>query len=98
MARLVGGAIQQQMRRLQGTWQLSSDEAAILRKFTFKDFNEAFGFMTRVAMKADAMNHHPEWTNVYNAVDVRLTTHDVQGLTANDFQLALFMDSLASTN
>ena len=61
----------------------------------FKDFNQAFGFMTRVALKADKMDHHPEWFNVYNRVEVTLSTHDCSGLSQNDIKLAIFMDEVA---
>ncbi len=60
----------------------------------FADFNEAFGFMTRVAIKAQEMNHHPEWFNVYNRVDVTLSTHDANGLTERDIKLAHFIDEV----
>lgn len=68
---------------------------AIQKTFQFRDFNEAFGFMTRVALKADKMNHHPEWFNVYNKVDVTLSTHDCQGLSQRDITLATFIDGAA---
>ncbi|MBN8528747.1 MAG: 4a-hydroxytetrahydrobiopterin dehydratase, partial [Caulobacterales bacterium] len=68
---------------------------AITRTFRFADFNEAFGFMTRVALKADQMDHHPEWSNVYNRVVVLLTTHDADGLTGLDLEMARFMDAVA---
>ena len=68
---------------------------AITRSFVFANFSEAFGFMTRVAMKAEEMNHHPEWFNVYNRVDVTLTTHDAGGVTDLDMRMAKFMDSIA---
>ena len=64
-------------------------------RIKFADFNAAFGFMTRVALKADKMDHHPEWSNVYNKVDVVLTTHDAGGVTAKDVELAAFMDEAA---
>ena len=67
---------------------------AIKKKFEFGDFNQAFGFMTRVAIKADKMDHHPEWFNVYNRVEVTLSTHDCGGLSSNDVQLANFMESI----
>jgi pterin-4a-carbinolamine dehydratase len=67
---------------------------AITKKFKFENFNEAFGFTTQVALKAEKMNHHPEWFNVYNQVKVTLTTHDKGGLTDNDAELASFMDQL----
>ena len=62
----------------------------------FRDFNEAFGFMARVAMFAEKLNHHPEWTNVYNRVDVTLTTHDAGGVTELDVRMAQFMDEAAA--
>jgi len=82
------------LARLSG-WQALSGRDAIAKRFTFPDFNAAFGFMTRVALKADQMDHHPEWTNVYNRVDVVLTTHDANGVTDRDVQLAAFMDGIA---
>lgn len=80
--------------QLQG-WSAADGRDAIEKTFEFKDFNAAFGFMTRVAMKADQMDHHPEWFNVYNRVEVTLATHDAGGVTAKDVKLAGFMDSLA---
>ncbi|RCH81279.1 putative pterin-4-alpha-carbinolamine dehydratase, partial [Rhizopus stolonifer] len=68
---------------------------AIIKKYAFQDFNEAFGFMTRVALKADKMDHHPEWFNVYNRVEVTLSTHDCQGLSTRDIELAGFCDKSA---
>lgn len=76
-------------------WSAVEGRDAITRRFTFRDFNAAFGFMTRVALKADQMDHHPEWSNVYNRVDVVLTTHDANGVTAKDVDLARFMESVA---
>ena len=67
---------------------------AIKKEFKFADFNEAWGFMSHVALKAESMNHHPEWFNVYNRVEVTLSTHDCQGLSARYVKLAYFMDSL----
>lgn len=69
-------------------WKRARGGKALRRIFHFTDFNEAFAFMTRVAMTADVMNHHPEWSNVYNKVDITLTTHDAGGVTAKDFKLA----------
>jgi 4a-hydroxytetrahydrobiopterin dehydratase len=68
---------------------------AIARKFTFADFSQAFGFMTRVALVAEKMDHHPEWNNVYRTVEVTLATHDAGGVTEKDIALAKAMDSLA---
>jgi 4a-hydroxytetrahydrobiopterin dehydratase len=76
-------------------WKALEGRDAISKQFKFKDFNAAFGFMTRVALKADKMDHHPEWSNVYNKVDVVLTTHDADGVTENDVELARFMDAAA---
>jgi len=76
-------------------WTALADRDAISRLFRFKTFNEAFGFMTRVALKAERMNHHPEWFNVYNRVEVTLTTHDCGGLSELDVTMAGFMDKIA---
>ncbi|MDE1153487.1 MAG: 4a-hydroxytetrahydrobiopterin dehydratase [Micavibrio sp.] len=76
-------------------WGVPKGRKAIAKKFVFKDFNAAFGFMTRIAMIAEQMNHHPEWFNVYNRVEVVLTTHDVGGVSDNDFKMARIMDSFA---
>jgi len=75
-------------------WSAVPGRDAIRRDFTFRSFNEAFGFMSRVAMQAEKMNHHPEWSNVYNRVSVTLASHDVQGVTERDVALALFMQKL----
>lgn len=76
-------------------WTAAPDKDAIVKTFRFADFNAAFGFMTRVALMADKLDHHPEWFNVYNRVDVVLSTHDAKGLTQLDIDLALVMDGLA---
>lgn len=76
-------------------WELVEGRDAIRKTYRFKDFNEAFGFMTCTALHAEKMNHHPEWSNVYNRVDVILTTHDADGVTGRDVALATFMDHLA---
>ena len=73
-------------------WREVPGRDVIARKFEFKDFNAAFGFMTRVALLAERMDHHPEWMNVYKTVDVRLTTHDAGGLTEKDIRMAKAMD------
>ena len=78
-----------------GGWSDAEDRDAIQKTFTFKSFNQAFSFMTRVAMEAEKANHHPEWFNVYNRVDVTLSTHDAGGITEKDIKLAQFMDTIA---
>ncbi|MBX9707634.1 MAG: 4a-hydroxytetrahydrobiopterin dehydratase [Caulobacteraceae bacterium] len=77
-------------------WSVApGDRPAIRREIRFADFNTAFGFMSRVALKAETMDHHPEWSNVYNRVEVLLTTHDAGGVTALDVTLAHFIDEAA---
>jgi len=76
-------------------WSNAEDRDAIQKTFTFKNFNQAFSFMTRVAMEAEKANHHPEWFNVYNRVEVTLSTHDTGGITEKDIKLAQFMDMIA---
>jgi 4a-hydroxytetrahydrobiopterin dehydratase len=83
------------LARLSG-WQLVKGRDAIQRKLQFADFNEAFGFMTRVAIKAQEMDHHPEWFNVYNKVEITLSTHEADGLTERDIKLASFVDSITA--
>ena len=75
-------------------WLSTEGRDALHKTFVFKNFNEAFGFMAQVAMQAEKLDHHPEWTNVYNRVSVTLTTHDAGGVTERDVALALFMDQL----
>ena len=76
-------------------WKPVSGRDAIARKFEFKDFNAAFGFMARAALVAEKMDHHPEWFNVYNKVEITLSTHDAGGLSERDIKLAAFIDSIA---
>lgn len=77
-------------------WRAGEGEReALVRTFRFADFNTAFGFMSRVALMAEKLDHHPEWFNVYNRVDVTLTTHDAGGVTELDVKLARFMDQAA---
>ena len=83
------------LARLPGWSKVEGPRDAIQRTYKFKDFNQAFGFMTRVALKADQLDHHPEWFNVYNRVEVILTTHDVEGLSERDVELAHHMDGIA---
>ncbi|MBH69603.1 MAG: 4a-hydroxytetrahydrobiopterin dehydratase [Rhodospirillaceae bacterium] len=75
-------------------WSEADDGKSIEKHFQFKDFNQAFGFMSQAALKAEQMDHHPEWSNVYNKVAVTLSTHDAQGVTELDIQLAAFMDEI----
>ncbi len=76
-------------------WTNTSGRNAIAKTFTFKDFNEAFGFMTRAALVAEKRDHHPEWRNVYKTVEVVLSTHDAGGVTARDIELAGAMNAIA---
>lgn len=76
-------------------WNLLDGREAIRRAFRFADFNAAFAFMTRVALMAEKLDHHPEWSNVYNRVEITLSTHDAGGLTARDIALAKFIDAAA---
>ena len=75
-------------------WSLARSGAAIERAFKFADFSEAFAFMTRVALLAESHDHHPEWSNVYNKVEITLTTHDAGGLSARDIRMAKAIDAL----
>ena len=74
-------------------WQHDAQRGAIARRFRFADFRQAFGFMAQLALHAERLNHHPEWSNVYDRVDVVLTTHDAGGLTALDIELARCADA-----
>ena len=93
MATLTEQEIRERLAGLDG-W--TTDGTSIDRRFEFDDFNGAMKFMVTAAPKIDALNHHPEWTNVYNRVDVRLTSHDAGGVTERDLELALLLDSLAA--
>ncbi|XP_044263289.1 pterin-4-alpha-carbinolamine dehydratase [Tribolium madens] len=77
---------------LKNGWTVVNNRDAIYKEYLFKNFNEAFGFMTRVALLAEKMDHHPEWFNVYNKVQVTLSSHDVNGLSNRDVKLANFME------
>ena len=92
--KLTGPARAEALRKLTG-WTEVAGRDAIAKKFVFKDFNQAFGFMTRVAIRAEQLDHHPEWFNVYNRVEVTLATHDADGVTELDVTLAGFMDEAA---
>jgi len=92
--KLTGPARAEALRKLTG-WAEVAGRDAISKKFVFKDFNQAFGFMTRAALVAEKMDHHPEWFNVYKTVDVTLSTHDAGGVTELDVKLAAEMDRLA---
>jgi 4a-hydroxytetrahydrobiopterin dehydratase len=76
-------------------WTRPEERLAITKRFTFADFNQAWGFMSRVALVAEQMNHHPEWFNVWNKVDITLSTHDAGGLSELDFKLAAAIERLA---
>ena len=78
-------------------WTEVEGRDAIYKEFLFKDFNQAFGFMTRVALQAEKMDHHPEWFNVYNKVQITLSTHDCSGLSENDVKLATFIEIAANS-
>uniref|UniRef100_A0A7S2XJT5 4a-hydroxytetrahydrobiopterin dehydratase n=1 Tax=Lotharella oceanica TaxID=641309 RepID=A0A7S2XJT5_9EUKA len=95
--RLEGEELQAQLAAVP-EWKKLDDKDAIFREFVFSDFKEAWGFMSSVALCAEKANHHPEWFNVYNRVEVTLNTHDCvpPGLSAKDFKLAAEMDSFAS--
>jgi 4a-hydroxytetrahydrobiopterin dehydratase len=93
--KLSGEARRQALARLKG-WSEVKGRDAISKKFVFADFNQAFGFMTRAALVAEKLDHHPEWFNVYKNVEVTLSTHDSGGVTERDIALAEAMDRLAS--
>jgi len=95
MKKLDTGARAEALKKL-SHWKSVEGRDAISRSFKFKDFNEAFGFMARAALLADKMDHHPEWFNVYNKVDVTLSTHDAGGVTQKDIDMATAMDSYAA--
>jgi len=88
-------ALAQLAEQLPG-WQLGTAPDAIHKSFKFKDFSTAFGFMTRVALIAEKLDHHPEWSNVYNRVEITLTSHDAAGLTKRDIAMAGAIDRLGA--
>ena len=95
-AKLTGDARKAALAALP-SWSELMERDAIFRKFVFRDFNEAFGFMTRAALIAQKRDHHPEWFNVYKTVEVTLSTHDAGGLTEKDIALAQAMDKLSGS-
>jgi 4a-hydroxytetrahydrobiopterin dehydratase len=97
LEKLTGNARQAALAKLSG-WSEVEGRDAISRKFTFKDFSEAFGFMARAALMAEKLDHHPEWFNVYNKVEVTLATHEAGGVTERDVQLAQEMNRLAAAS
>lgn len=92
MKKLETKEIEKHLEDKLSSWKIESDK--LMREFMFKDFIEAFGFMSKVALLAQQANHHPEWSNVYNKVRIRLTTHDAGGITQKDLDLALQIDEL----
>lgn len=79
--------LSQELKNLDG-WSLADDQNSIEKAFKFKDFNAAWGFISRIALLAEKMNHHPEWSNIYNRVNIRLTTHDANGISERDIKMA----------
>lgn len=96
-AKLEGTSRTEALKRV-GEWQTMDGRDAITRTFKFRDFSAAFGFMARAALEAEKADHHPEWFNVYNKVEVVLTTHDADGLTEKDIALAEAMDRIAAAD
>lgn len=96
MADKLSGDARAEALALLSSWTQAPGRDAIQKTFRFKTFNQAWGFMTRVALAAEAMDHHPEWFNVYNRVEVTLSTHDAGGLTSLDVDLAKRMDRFAA--
>jgi 4a-hydroxytetrahydrobiopterin dehydratase len=93
VARLTEGLRNESLATLP-EWKWDAARDAITRRFEFKDFSQAFGFMTRVALLAERADHHPEWSNVWNRVEILLTTHDADGLSIRDIQMAQAIDGL----
>jgi 4a-hydroxytetrahydrobiopterin dehydratase len=95
MVEKLSGAAREAALATVARWREVEGRDAITRVFKFADFNDAWGFMTRVAMRAEQMDHHPEWFNVYSTVEVTLSTHDCNGLSERDIALAAFIDEVA---
>jgi len=99
--RIMPGKLTEEQRKteleplLKSGWTIVNNRDAIYKEYLFKSFNEAFSFMTRVALLAEKMDHHPEWFNVYNKVQITLSSHDVNGLSSRDVKLANFMEQAA---
>ena len=96
IAKLTAGERDAALKELR-CWQMAKDRDAIQRSFKFKNFSEAWGFMNRVALLAESQDHHPEWFNVYNKVDITLSTHDCGGLSARDVKLAKAIDAVVGS-
>ncbi|MDX1332507.1 MAG: 4a-hydroxytetrahydrobiopterin dehydratase [Robiginitalea sp.] len=95
MEKLTAAEIEKKLGELEG-WEFNED--ALETTFEFQNFKEAFTLMTRIAFECEAMGHHPDWTNVYNRLHIRLSTHDAGGVTDKDFQLAGLIEELVSTD
>lgn len=96
MAEILGGEARNAAMKELDAWTQTPGRDAISRSLEFQDFNEAFGFMSRVALYAEKINHHPEWKNVYRTVEITLSTHDAGGITELDVKLARFIDQITS--
>jgi 4a-hydroxytetrahydrobiopterin dehydratase len=97
IARLSDQEIAAALARLPG-WSRVEGRSAIVKKFQFADFNAAFGFMSRVALAAEKQDHHPEWANVWNRVEITLSTHDAGGVSARDVKLAETIEAIAGAS
>lgn len=95
MAKLDEIEIQERLKNLEG-WEYIDD--ALQTTFEFKDFKETFSIMTRIAFECEAQNHHPEWSNVYNTLTIRLNTHDANGVTLKDFKLAQSVEDIIESD
>ncbi len=93
MEKLSEEEIKNSLKKLSG-WEYK--DAAIERSYKFKNFKDAFSTMTRIAFECEAQNHHPDWSNVYNSLNIRLNTHDVGGITSNDFKLAESIENIVN--